>query len=131
MALKDLDYYRTNPLPRPELNDFKKVFVYSKGTVIVNGEAWATVPSNVLADYRTAGAVIEIEEDKAAYQAARRVYANKANDLIAEFKADLFEMYGLQIGDKKAERAYSIAGQERDGLREVADLFDDLVYLIK
>lgn len=126
--MKDLAYY-TDYGTRPRSNDFKKFYVYSKGTVIATGVMNPTDAQ--LIEWRDKGFKIETEVDDVAYRAASMAHATNRNRLAAEFKADLFADYGVS-GDK-AEKAFKIAYDERHsaGYQEVIDLFSDLVELIK
>lgn len=129
--MKEISYYRTNPIPPVDKKYFQKLFVYSKGKVILDGVMRADVGSDVEASYRNLGYMIEINYDDDGYRAAIRARANKANDLLAEFKADLFSLHGFQVGDTKAEKAFRIAETECSGLEEIVDLYADLADLIK
>jgi hypothetical protein len=70
--------------------------------------------------------------DEAAYEAAREAYRVGRSNIEAEFKRDLFDEHGV-TDNVKAEKAYSIANEERsgEGYEKIADYFDTLVVLIK
>jgi hypothetical protein len=130
MKMKALDYYSTVPMAHPKREDYKKVFVYSKGKTIINGMARSQINDTVMKGYRDNGFIIEESFDKDAYYAETRKYAELQNKLLQEFKLDLFAENGVSA-HPKAEAAYNIASNERSGLGEIRDLFEDIAALLR
>jgi hypothetical protein len=132
MGLKSFDYYNTVPYTYPSRDDYKKVFVYSKGKTIVNGVPRSQISAEDLKDYRAKGYSIEEDFDKTAFYAESNKYSDARNKLEAEFKADLFDEHGV-TGHPKANRAFDIAWDHghSSGYSEVANYFDDLADLLK
>jgi hypothetical protein len=132
MGLKAFDYYKTVSVPYPARNDFKKVFVYSKGKTIVNGVLRSQISDEDMRDYQTKGYTIEEDIDKNAHHTEMRKYHEARFALEAEFKRDLFDQHGV-TGHPKAERAFQLAWDygHSSGFQEVANYFDDLADLLK
>lgn len=129
MALKNFDYYTTYHTPSPVQDDFRKVYVYKAGKVLVDGQSQREVGDN-LAGFRNSGCTVETVFDDEGYREARARRMAERNALLTEFKADLFSEHGFELDNPKAERALRIAEDERSNLREIAELFDDLAQLI-
>jgi hypothetical protein len=129
--MQDLEYYRTVPVKAPRRDEHTRVFVYSRGKTLVNGAKRSDVTEDHMADYREKNYTIETSFDQDEYFAAQRQYGAARDALIAEFKADLFEEN--DISGARAEAAYRIAAQERDGngLQEIQDLFEEIAALFK
>jgi hypothetical protein len=132
MGLKDFNYYNNVPMAYPNRDDYKKVFVYSKGKTIVNGVLVSQIDANAIKEYRSAGCTIEEDFDKDAFYAETRKYGALQTALELEFKADLFDEHGV-TGHPKAQRAFDIAWDygHSSGYSEVANYFDDLADLLK
>jgi hypothetical protein len=64
------------------------------------------------------------------FKLQRRAYNVAITALQVEFKADLFEDYGV-TGNPKAERAYAIAQDNTSGYLELYEFFGELVDLIR
>lgn len=129
--LKEISYYTTPQIPNPSQEDFKRVYVYKAGQVLVDGAPYNEVSSQI-AGFRSKDYTVEIVTATEDYKAARTERIKEKNKLLAEFKADLFAMHGFDLDHKKANLALRIAEEERNhNLSEVADLFDTLVDLIK
>jgi hypothetical protein len=131
MKMKDLAYYTTVPLALPSATDFKKVYVYKRGKVVIDGKPYEEVKDQ-FGSFRADGCTIETEEDKEGYRAARAKYNQARQALTEEFKRDLFAENGV-AGHPKAEEAYSIAYNERSngGFQEIMDLFEDIAALLR
>jgi len=130
--LKDYAYYNSVPVEYPMERDFRAMYVYDKGTVVVNGLKPDELSDDEIAGYRKAGFLIYTDTNKAAYAAAKDKYRSAKAALRDEFKIDLFAHHGLDdVSAAKANRAYTIACDERTGFQEIAEFFDDLVQLIK
>lgn len=129
--MKDMAYYSTIPMAYPNRDDFKKVFVYSKGKTIVNGAKRSECTDAEMSDYRAKGYTVETDFDKDAYYAETRKYGAINSALEAEFKADLLAEYGV-TGHPKADKCFSLAWDHghSSGYGEVKNYFDDYVELI-
>lgn len=132
MGLKSFDYYNNVPLVYPNRDDYKKVFVYSKGKTIVNGVPRSKIDDATMKDYRAKGYSIEEDFDKTGFYDESSKWTKARNDLEAEFKVDLLDEHGL-TGHPKADRAFTMAWDRghASGYQEVANEFDDLADLLK
>ena len=126
--MKDFKYYKTVNVPYPSRDEFVTVFVYSQGHVLWTGP---------LGEYknmtdRFQNCVIEKVLNEGGMRAARIAYGAEASRLEQEFKADLFEEYGV-TGNPKANKCFSIAYDYGHpyGHSEIASHFETLVDLIK
>lgn len=126
--MKPYEYYKTNPVPYPNRETFKSVYVYSAGLVVWHGTAEDF--NEVRKQYH--GNCTETIFDEESYRAARDRYQAEQQRLNDEFYADLLEEHGV-TGHPKAQKAYNLAYEygHSAGYQEVALHFADLVELIK
>ncbi len=129
--MKDLEYYTTVPLSKPTAADFKKIFAYKRGKVVIDGKPLEEVKDQ-LNQLRADGCIIETEDDTEGFRAARAQFNNYRHQLTEELKRDLFADNGV-LGHPKAEAAYNIAYNERSngGFQEIRDLFEDIAALLR
>src|SRR5476651_581867 len=130
-AMKDYKYYE-NAGVYPAKEDFKTVFVYKAGGVLVNGVQYSSMPKADLTKHANANDMIEVVMDKDAFNAAVTIYQTRQNELEAEFKADLFEEFGV-TGNAKADQLYSVCWMRNHsgGFSDVLSIFSDFVDLIR
>jgi hypothetical protein len=142
------DYLRCADLKYPVSTDFQMMHVYRSGEVILRDSTSAAIHvlcvqnglknsteqagSKDLGLLRDAGYLVEVQEDSAAFYAARTEYHNESSRRQVAFKQALFEREGL-TGNPRAELCYSKAYERSysKGLDEVANTFIDLAELIR
>lgn len=127
--MKPIDYYTTNPLPRPTKSDYMQVFAYSRGKIIWQGPAREFETARRHLDLK---GPIERLLNEEAYHAAVLAYQAESTRLQREFKHDLLEDHGV-TNHPKAELCFKLAWEygHDSGLKEIANCFDDFVDLIK
>lgn len=147
--MKDFNYYGQVDVPYPERDRFKAFFVYSRGKIVcdgVTGETLLATAAEHFPDeaqkltrlgaavrlFKSNGYIVEEVLDDDGYRAEESRWSEAKRAKQAEFKADLFQDYGVQ-GNPKAELAYEQAWDagHSEGFGAVHDRFGDLAPLIE
>jgi hypothetical protein len=129
--MKPLEYYITVNVKMPTRDEFTDVFVYSRGKVVFQGPFLEYKPQ---AEGNFKGMLVEKFLNEEGFKNQRIAYGAEEARLRAEFKADLFEEYGV-TRNPKSELAYSMAMDHYNGygckLQDAVDHFEQLVPLFK
>lgn len=130
--MKSFDYYREVGVAYPNRDDFKTVYVYQKGVVLVDGIKLTAMPPADLVLHKEEGHLVEESFDRPAYQAACDVYRAAESAKYLEFRRDLFEEFDVSdnpkantLFNKCWERGHS------GGYNDVYSIFSDFVDIIK
>lgn len=124
----------TNRLVYPRKEHFTTVFVYSGGKVKWTGTAreYSELSNPFSTTGVAVGGVVEKVVDDAAFKAALTHHMRHSADLMARFKQDLKEEFGV-TDNPKADAAFKLAYDHGhgSGLSDIYDYFSDFVQLIK
>lgn len=102
--MKEIAYYETPTVKRPDKRDYTTLYVYDKGECVYSGKESDYQESLLKKTYQK-------YVDEEAYKAAKTEYHAEARRLETEFMQDLFEEFGVQDHPKR-ELAYGIAVNE-------------------
>jgi hypothetical protein len=131
--MKDFNYYETTINTYPRSTDYTTCYVYDKGVTIWQGsyEEYRDHILNKEIPFPKGYAYQKIA-DKEALKEHVAKYNEEYNQLLREFKEDLFEEFGVSQNPKR-EQCYSLAWEDAHahGLESVYDKFSKLVDLIK
>jgi hypothetical protein len=129
LTMKAYDYYTNNPVPYPSKKAFKRYNVFDRDTVLGLGLAQDELSKIVLEHPNATVSSYSLDEE---YKEQLKAYRDGEHILLEEFKADLFEEFGV-TGNPKADKAYHIAWEHghSSGLSEIYSFFSDLVELIQ
>lgn len=127
--MKAYDYYTNNPVPYPSKKDFKRYNVFDRDTVLGLGLTQELMGKLIEEHPNATVSAYNLDEE---YKKQVKDYQDYERTLLEEFKADLFEDFGV-TGNPKADKAYHIAWEHghSSGLSEIYSFFSDLVELIQ
>jgi hypothetical protein len=127
--MKAYDYYANNPVPYPSKKDFKRYNVFDRDTVLGLGLTQELMGKLIEEHPNATVSAYNLDEE---YKKQVKDYQDYERTLLEEFKADLFEDFGV-TGNPKADKAYHIAWEHGHscGLSEIYSFFSDVVELIQ
>lgn len=128
--MKPFDYYSKVKVAYPYKKNYIVYYVYDKGKLLWSGQESEKTKADIKKEFPNAVIQEVLDEDE--YRKHWKEYTQEYARLKAEFKADLFEDYGVSDNPKR-ERCYELAWDlaHSGGYSQVYDMFGDIVDLIK
>jgi hypothetical protein len=127
--MKAYDYYTSNPVPYPRKQCFKRYNVFDRDKVLGLGLTQDEMGKMIEEHPNATVSSYDLDEE---FKSQMKAYRDGELALLEEFKADLFEEFGV-TGNPKADKAYHIAWEHghSSGFSEIYNFFSDLVELIQ
>lgn len=120
----NFDRYQAT-LPYPRKKDYTVVYVTFRGELVGK---WSNTEWYQLKEKPNGTTENAVDDD--AYLAAMNAYRAEKNRLFEQFKADMFEYFGV-TNNPKVGKAWEIANDRGDTIQDKFDEFEEIVELIQ